>query len=199
MVLNTKIITYNFAEKYEKYEKREEIDYFKIFSRYVDSGAGAYRFFRLFKNGCKWTVIGAKKYGLNYDFIKNFSVLSKKFGFVSSALILTKAPITFRSFQKSYSSYVKIPVSMDSKGALKSQGKQITYEKIKKRDNLIKKITMLFADFSFIMQFFESLKVFSLNPKKPITEKAAIRPVKNLVVGVHSDMSKFHIANTPTM
>ncbi len=127
-------------------EKKIQANYFKIFSRYLGSSSGAYRFFQVLKNGCKLPILYAKQLKLSTQTINKFFKCHKYFGKITKGLILTKIPATIDSFSDSYRCYK----NADEKRS------------IRKRDRLIKKTAEVIADCSIFIQLGEMIGIYTL-------------------------------------
>ncbi|MFA6118366.1 MAG: hypothetical protein WCT85_05635 [Parachlamydiales bacterium] len=139
------------SRKLENFQKlysceNEEKDYFKIFSHYVQSSSGIYRFYKLLSDFCKLPMHYAKQLSLPRETYENLFKLNDGFKFLTKNLILTKIGVSAYDMKASYQKYLKAEV------------KDLT----RNRDKFAKKTSEFVSDGMFLLQLGEFLSIYSL-------------------------------------
>ncbi|NGX52340.1 MAG: hypothetical protein KR126chlam5_00637, partial [Candidatus Anoxychlamydiales bacterium] len=88
----------SFAEKFSK--EKQKVDYFKIFSHFVQSSYGSKKLFKAFYLGCQWPVNFEGFLKLTPTRVKKIIDVKKQFKKVSQSLDVTKIPATIKKVKK---------------------------------------------------------------------------------------------------
>lgn len=145
--LDSKIVLKKISDFESKYsKKKEEVNYFKIFSHYVQSSNGTHKLFKLLIDACRWPLNYASVLGLSSDVIKKMFDIQGKFSFIAKGTIVPKYPNTIDELNKSFHDYQKI------------EEKEI----IRKRDKLASKVAQAVADSSLLIQLGEVFSLYTL-------------------------------------
>ena len=107
----------SFDEKFSK--EKQKVDYFKIFSHFVQSSYGAKRLFKAFYLSCKWSVNFENFLKLSPARVKKIIDLQHRFKNINQSLNITKIPTTLKNIKKISLNVKKNNILSCSKNLLK--------------------------------------------------------------------------------
>ena len=134
----------NFVIKFSV--EKEESNYFKIFSHYVQQRSGANKLFKILKNSVKWPILYARELKLSANTVIQLSNAYDYFYGITKGLGFAKIPSDIEDLNEFYKDYKK------------SDDKNIA----RKRDKLAKKIVEIVADVSIFLQLGEMVGLYAL-------------------------------------